>query len=57
MCGRRGEKSTSNSSYMYTKCCMCVWDWAFVCDFCLCCMHSSNPLLKLDTAQYRQLPF
>lgn len=24
-----------------------------LCVFCLCCMHSSNPLLKLDTAQYR----
>lgn len=29
-----------------------------VCVFCLCCMHSSNPLLKLATAQYRhRLPF
>ena len=24
-----------------------------LCVFCLCCMRSSNPLLKLDTAQYR----
>lgn len=38
---------------MYTKCCMCVWNWACGCVFCLCCMHSLNPLLKLDTAQYR----
>lgn len=32
---------------------MCVWNWACVLFFGLCCMHSSNPLLKLDTAQYR----
>ena len=32
---------------MYTKCCMCVWNRACVWFFCLCCMHSSNPLLKL----------
>lgn len=38
---------------MYTKCCMCVWNWACGCVFCLCCMHSLNPLLKLDMAQYR----
>lgn len=31
---------------------MCVWNQA--CDFCLCCMRSSNPPpLNLDLAQYR----
>lgn len=39
---------------MCTRCCMCVWNQA--CDFCLCCMRSSNPprwiwtLLNIDTA-------
>lgn len=47
------ESSVSKLLYMYTKCCMCVWNWACGCVFCLCCMHSLNPLLKLDTAQYR----
>lgn len=50
----KGEKKRDQFStlYIYTKCCMCVWNWACV-FFCLCCMHSSNPLLKLDSAQYR----
>ena len=46
-------KKVSKLLYMYTKCCMRVWNWACGCVFCLCCMHSLNPLLKLDTAQYR----